>query len=145
MGEFVSKGAPVAASGAGPPSPRTVVGRVVIWVGAGDDSRLSEGTTYKPTLPTVASPVIAAALNGIHHGPPPPPPPALVVQATAALVMLAEATVPEPLVTLQVSPEGGVPTVTLYVAPLASLVLKVKVVFEETTVELPPLSSRVTD
>jgi hypothetical protein len=37
---------------------------------------------------------------------------ALAVQVTETLVMLAEATAPEPLVTLQVSPVGCVPTAT---------------------------------
>ena len=69
----------------------------------------------------------------------------LTAQVTETLVMFDEAIVPVPLVTVQVSPAGCVPTVTAYIALESSAVWKVKLVFEDTVRESPPLSSRITD
>ena len=64
----------------------------------------------------------------------------LVVQVTATFVMFAEPTVPVPLLTVQVWPDGWVFTVTAYAAPLASCVGKAKEPFAVTVRLSPPLS-----
>ena len=76
-----------------------------------------------------------------------PPPPddvvtVFVVQVTETLVTLPPDTVPEPLPTEQVCPEGLDDIVTPYGLPLAMLVAKVKEPLEEMERLSPPLSSR---
>src|SRR5579871_6033975 len=68
----------------------------------------------------------------------------LATQATATEVMLAAATLPAPLVTVQVWPVGWVPTVTEYAAPVASAVVNLKAPLAESERELALLLSSVT-
>src|SRR5690348_13935494 len=70
--------------------------------------------------------------------------PELAEQETPTLVMLADPIVPDPLVTVQVCPDGLVPTVTLYAAPEASEVAKVNDPFAVTLRSSPPLSCSIT-
>ena len=63
---------------------------------------------------------------------------------TATLVTLAEPIVPDPLVTVQVCPDGFVFTVTVYAAPEASDVAKVNDPFAVTLRSSPPLSCSTT-
>ena len=60
------------------------------------------------------------------------------------MVTFAEPTVPEPLDTVQVCPDGFVFTVTLYAAPEASEVAKVNGPFAVTLRLSPPLSCSTT-
>jgi hypothetical protein len=66
-----------------------------------------EGITNKPVLPP-AVPGTGKAVYGLQKV---PLPPVLEEQETATLVTLEDATVPVPLVTVQVSPVGWVLTV----------------------------------
>ena len=72
------------------------------------------------------------------------PEPPLVVQVTATVVMFAEPTVPVPLLTVQVWPDGWVRTVTAYALPPASFVGKAKEPFAVTVRLSPPLSCSTT-
>src|SRR6185312_15690049 len=71
-------------------------------------------------------------------------PPVFVVQDTATFVTLAEPTVPDPLDTVHVCPDGFVFTVTLYGAPLGSAVANVNDPFAVTLRLSPPLSCSTT-
>ena len=66
------------------------------------------------------------------------------MQETATLVTLAEPTVPDPLDTVHVCPDGLVFTVTLYAAPPASAVANVNEPFAVTLRLSPPLSCSTT-
>src|SRR5215831_2705634 len=74
----------------------------------------------------------------------PEPPPELAVHVTATVVTFAEPTVPVPLPTVQVCPDGWVFTVTAYAAPLASCVGNAKEPFAVTVRASPPLSFSTT-
>ena len=66
------------------------------------------------------------------------------MQVTATVVTFDEPTVPEPLETLQVWPDGFLFTVTAYVAPLTSLVANVNDPLLATLRSSPPLSRNTT-
>src|SRR5215510_8068124 len=68
----------------------------------------------------------------------------LAAQVTATVVTFAEPTVPVPLPTVQVCPDGWVFTVTAYAAPLASCVGNAKEPFAVTVRASPPLSFSTT-
>src|SRR5215831_10291859 len=70
--------------------------------------------------------------------------PELAVHVTATVVTFAEPTVPVPLPTVQVWPDGWVFTVTAYAAPPASCVGKAKEPFAVTVSASPPLSFSTT-
>ena len=70
--------------------------------------------------------------------------PEVAAQETATLVTLADPTVPEPLDTVQVCPDGFVFTVTLYAVPEASDVAKVNGPLAVTLRLSPPLSCSTT-
>ena len=67
-----------------------------------------------------------------------------MLQVTATLVTLAEPTVPDPLATVQVCPDGLVFTVTAYGAPDTSAVANVNDPFADTLRLSPPLSCSTT-
>src|SRR5580700_3984646 len=86
--------------------PRMVGALVVtnLGVGATDEAIALDAITNRPVLPPVV-PFCGLAINGIQNGLPVPLV-LLVVQETATLVTSAEPTLPDPSLTVQVSPLG---------------------------------------
>ena len=72
---------------------------------------VSESLTSIPWICVSLSDTVMVSLSVTWAGPE-----TELLQVTETLLMLAEATVPEPLVTVQASPVGCVPTVTAYIA-----------------------------